>query len=72
MDIKVKVHTPHTPNFITVGKEAVSIKEFTEEQLREIGSEWVEALVTKAEQLRKEPDILVRQNSWDGVLKEDR
>lgn len=58
MEIKVKVQTPSTPNFITVGKETISIKNFTEEQLREIGAEWVEALVTKAEQLRNGPEVL--------------
>lgn len=61
MDIKVKVQTPLTPNFIIVGKETISIKNFTEEQLREIGAEWVEALVTKAERLRNEPEVLNRK-----------
>jgi hypothetical protein len=62
MEIKVKVQTPSTPNYIMVGRESVSIKEFTEEQLREIGAECVNALVTKAEQLRNEPQVLTRKS----------
>lgn len=44
-----KICLPSLPNFIRDETEkAISIADFTEEQLREIGKQWTEALVRKA------------------------
>jgi hypothetical protein len=44
---------PTLPNFIrTEAGELVDISSLTEEQLREIGSKWTEALVRKARERR--------------------
>lgn len=39
---------PLTPSFIKVSEQYVSIDEFTEDELREIGREWTENLIKKA------------------------
>lgn len=51
--ILVKVAPPMTPNFIIVGKTPVAIEDFTNEELREIGQEWVNDLIEKAKSRRK-------------------
>jgi hypothetical protein len=44
---------PTLPNFIrTESDESLDIASLTEEQLREIGAKWTEALVRKARELR--------------------
>lgn len=45
---EAEVRIPLVPNFIFVGEDNVPIKEFTEEQLRELGQEWVEELVKRS------------------------
>jgi len=50
MDKNFKIICPSTPNFIrVVGVEgSISISDFSEEELREIGQEWTEELVRRA------------------------
>lgn len=45
---KMAVIIPLTPSFIKVGEQYVSIDEFTEYELRQIGKEWTENLIKKA------------------------
>lgn len=45
---KMAVVIPLTPSFIKVSEQYVSIDEFTEDELREIGREWTENLIKKA------------------------
>lgn len=48
MDKKMKVAIPMTPNFIRVGDNFISIKEFDENELIEIGREWTKELIKKS------------------------
>lgn len=48
MKIEQEVEIPMTPNFIKVGDTHKPITDFTDDQLREIGKEWTEALVKKS------------------------
>lgn len=48
MEKKVAVVIPMTPSFIKVGNESISIKKFTDDELREIGKEWTEKLIMNA------------------------
>jgi hypothetical protein len=55
--MKTEIKTPTTPNFIkvTIGKQEVnlSISEFDEKELREIGERWTNDLIASARK-RKE------------------
>lgn len=57
MKIKGEVQIPSLPNFITVlvlGHEVkVGVEELTEEELRECGRKWTEALVEHARKKRE-------------------
>lgn len=48
---KMAVVIPLTPSFLKVGEQYVSIGEFTEDELREIGKEWTENLIKKANKI---------------------
>lgn len=53
MEKKIKVKIPSLPNFLQLESETPSVlplKDFTEEQLRELAQEWTEALVKKSKQ----------------------
>lgn len=54
MEKSFKVAIPTVPNFLKVNTNTLSIAEFTEKELREIGKEWTEALVTRANEIRLE------------------
>ena len=51
MQKNIELETPAAPNFIRAkgGTKMFSIKEFSEYELREIGHEWTEELIKKAE-----------------------
>lgn len=55
--MKQKIVTPTVPNFIKVevGKESVmlSVAEFSEEELKKIGEEWTQDLITKSKRLKQ-------------------
>lgn len=44
----VPIMLPSVPNFISVEGVMTPIREFTEEELREIGLAWTELLIKKA------------------------
>ena len=44
----IPVEIPSIPNFIKVGGNTFPIKEFTEEELKDIGEEWTKKLIEKA------------------------
>lgn len=46
--IIVTIRIPLTPNFIEAGDKMLPVADFTEEELRQIGQEWIEQLVKKA------------------------
>ena len=48
MEKKVKVNIPKVPNFIKVGNEFISVTEFTEDELNEIGKEWTAKLIARS------------------------
>ena len=48
-----KVTVPMRPNFITVGVEKVSIADFKDAELKEIGAEWTRELLKDARMKRK-------------------
>lgn len=50
MEKKLKVRCPMVPNFILIENSdtPISIREFTEDELREIASEWTEELIKKS------------------------
>jgi len=53
--LEVQIEIPLTPNFIRYDqRKIIPIWQFTEEELREIGKEWTEALVKSAAKKRKE------------------
>lgn len=56
MEIKLKAHIPHTPNFIKVGENMIELADFSDEDLRQIGKEWTELLIAKARQPREAKD----------------
>jgi hypothetical protein len=56
---KVKTITPMVPNFIRIsevkslsGGGTIDIKDFTDEELRQIGKDWTDALIRNAKQRR--------------------
>ena len=51
----IEVHVPMTPNFLLTGDDnkPVSISNFTEKELREIGRQWTAKLIEKAKSKRK-------------------
>lgn len=56
MSIKVTVNVecPKVPNFLKMGREvAIDIKEFSDDELREIGQQWTIELLRTAHQRRK-------------------
>lgn len=55
-DTKVKVFavTPRVVNFITTDKGPMSIADFDDDALRQIGGDWTEKLVEHAQSLRAE------------------
>jgi len=52
MEKKITVHCPLVPNFIKTDYEMISIADFTEDELREIGKEWTEELIKKSKQFK--------------------
>lgn len=44
----IPVEIPSVPNFIKVGNSTFPIKEFTEEELKDIGNEWTKKLIEKS------------------------
>ena len=52
MKKEIKVEIPMTPNYIKVGDVVVSVEDFTEAELSEIGKEWTMALIEKANKKR--------------------
>lgn len=62
MKKEIEMELPPLPNFIkskevsgAKGKAVIDIKEFNEEELRKMGSEWTEALIKHAEKRRSSP-----------------
>ena len=53
MKIEKEVTIPSVPNFIKVGNESYGIEEFSNVELREIGKEWTQKLVERAEERAK-------------------
>lgn len=52
--IKVIIEVPDTPNFLRYGdRKVLSISDFTEAELREIGKQWTENLVKKAKKRKQ-------------------
>jgi len=53
---QMEIVLPMRPNFIRTPHKDVSVPvaDLTDDQLREIGKEWTEALIQKARQRRKE------------------
>lgn len=57
VEIKVKVECPTVPKFLRFGSAVmVDIKEFTDEQLEQIGRDWTRNLIEAARKRRSEPD----------------
>lgn len=58
METKVKIQLPQVPNFVAVllGDERVGkplcIKHLTDDEIREIGARWTEAMILRAKELR--------------------
>lgn len=53
------VRLPTVPNFIFYGSrdsEKVSVGELTDAELRRLGKEWTEALVRRAQEVRRDED----------------
>lgn len=50
---KLAVTIPSVPNYIMVGKQMHSVALFSDDELREIGKEWIEKLVMHAREKRK-------------------
>ena len=48
MKIQIDVEIPSIPSFIKVGNDSRSIKDFSEEELRQIGIEWTDKLVERS------------------------
>jgi len=60
MEKKMKFTTPKVPNFIIVenthakeGEFSVSVAEFSDEEIYEIGVEWTNKLLERAKEIRK-------------------
>ncbi len=59
MEIKVEIQTPRVPNFVQVllageqVKRSMSVKHLSEEQIREIGARWTDAMILRAKELRE-------------------
>lgn len=52
--VTVAVECPRVPNFLKMGREvAIDIKEFSDDELREIGRQWTIELLKAAHQRRK-------------------
>jgi len=56
MEKKMSVKCPSVPNFLVVGTHSLSITEFSEEELREVGKEWTERLIEHAAEIRAHKD----------------
>lgn len=52
MEKRIKVQIPMLPNYLvdTNGNQW-SLSKFSEEELRELGAEWIEALVAKSKRI---------------------
>lgn len=50
--VKVLVLTPQLPRFVRTERGPIKIEELSDDTLREIGAEWTNALVAKAQSLR--------------------
>ena len=48
MKKEIKIEIPSTPNYIKVGDVALGIEEFTDDELKQLGTEWTEELIKKA------------------------
>lgn len=57
LTVHADVEVPRVPNFLrfTSGEGTISIADITDESLRGLGAEWTEALVSLANQIRKQP-----------------
>lgn len=50
---KLEVKTPMVPNFLQVGKQVISIAEFSEEELESIGKSWTIRLIARAIEIKR-------------------
>lgn len=51
---ELEISIPTLPNFLCVGEtECLSISDFSEKELRQIGKEWTDALVRKSKSILK-------------------
>ena len=66
MKIEVEVKIPMVPNYITAGTQQLDVKDFSDEQLREIGKLWTERLVEHAAKRRAVPLPVARGGGNDG------
>lgn len=48
----IEVVVPSVPNFLKVGTQTVSVAEFSNNELRQIGREWTEKLIKRAQTIR--------------------
>lgn len=61
MSTKIQVHAdivlPRVPNFLLFGDGMgkISIADITDDSLRGLGAEWTEALIKRAEEIRRAP-----------------
>lgn len=56
MEKKIKFKLPMLPNFVMAegnSQYSTDIKDFTDEELKQIGKEWTEALLAHAQKRRK-------------------
>lgn len=54
--VHADVNLPRVPNFLTFAEGGtISIGDITDESLRMIGAEWTEALLKRAEEIRRAP-----------------
>ena len=53
MKKEVNIEIPSVPNFISVGSDRLSITEFSDEELREIGKLWTEKLIERSKEITK-------------------
>lgn len=54
MKKKIEIQIPTTPNFIALKSHTViPVSEFSDEELKEVGKEWIKELIKKAQKNRK-------------------
>ncbi len=61
---QIKLQTPTVPNFILTEdlKQPIAIADFTEDELRQIGTEWTQELIRKARVRRGSPQIFNKED----------